>query len=496
MAWPHLPKQESEEVRRERALPVSLIGDLIDGSEEGLAIVDGDERVAYINPAGARLMGVSPEELIGGRSPFAELERNRELEVRIRHASDGQNRMVHFRSTAAWRRERQVSAFADTAAAIAREPALEVVLDRLADEVRSVTGMPMCAVVLLDGPDGQLRYAGKSGLPPDYINRLEVARRNGAPMVTTEAFRLREPVVARGCRTRVLADQRWAPVHDLLRDVDWDTFVSVPLVVRQRAIGALNGFHHAGHDPDEEDVRFLSVMADHAAIAVDNARMLATLKLRAADTERERLARDLHDSVNQALFSLSLQARGVELTTAQREPELATQLADLRELAQNALSEMRALIQFRRPAELRDEGLVRGLERLAAATQQRSGLCIRVERPPGHLVVDELLEDDLYRLVQEALNNAVKHAHAHEARIVFRPKVENSGDLVLEVTDDGVGLRVTDSSAPTFGMSTMRERAERHGAHFEVHSRQGGSGTMVRVTVPGALLGRTMEGTQ
>ena len=497
MARPEVPPAKQPSSRESFGpaagdLPPTVLAALVEGCDQGLAVVDDRGRITFVNAAGARLLDARPEDLIGKASPFGAggPRRNGDLEVRIEPAGDSGSRTVHFQGSVQERRARQVTAFADTAAAIAQEPALDIVLDRLADEVRAVTGMPICTVALIDGPDEQVRYAGKSGLPPDYVERLEAVRRNGAPMVTTEAFRLRRPVVAPGCRARVLADPRWAPAHELLADVDWDTFVAVPLVVRGRAIGALTGFHYTGHDPDDEDVRFLSVMANQAAIAVDNARMFATLKLRAADAERERLARDLHDSVSQALFSLSLQARGVELGAATRQdnPELAAQLADLRQLAQHALSEMRALIQFRRPAELRDEGLVRGLERLAAATEQRTALHVHLDPPPEHLVIDEFVEDDLFRLVQEALNNVVKHAHASRARIVLRPADEDPGSLVLEVIDDGIGLQPASSSGTSFGMTTMRERAERHGARFAIAPGADGTGTIVRVVLPGVLL--------
>lgn len=467
---------------------------LVGRSAEGLAVLDGGGRTVYVNPAGAELLGSTPMDVLGRPSPFAQLPvgtttAHGDLQIRVRPVPGTDSRTVHFRVRRALRRERQVTAFANTAAAIARESTLEIVLDRLAAEVRRATGMATCAVVLMDGPGEEIRYVGRSGLPPDYVERFEAARRNGAPMVTVEAFQTRRTVVARGIRERVLSDERWAPAHDLVRDVDWDTFVAAPLVVRGRAIGALNGFHVAGHEPDAEDVRFLSVMADHAAIAVDNARMFASLQLRAAEHERARLARDLHDSVNQALFSLTMQARGIELGAARHaDPDLAVQLTELRELAQSALREMRALIQFRRPAELRDEGLVRGLERLAAATSQRTGLPVRVLAPDESLPIDQFLEEDLFRLIQEALNNVVKHAQATRADVVLQ--ATDDGSLVVEVVDDGTGVPLeSDPGAVAvavggIGMATMRERAEHHGGRLEISRGPAGRGTRVRVVVP------------
>ena len=462
---------------------------LVGRSSEGLAVLDAQGHTIYVNPMGATLLGSTADELLGRPSPFSDLPIGMttepgDLQVRISRVPESGMRTVHFRVQRTLRRERQVAAFANTAAAIARDASLETVLDRLAAEVRAATGMATCAVVLMDGPGDEIRYVGRSGLPSDYVELFEAARRNGAPMVTADAFHTGRAIVSPGTRERVLADERWAPVHDLARDSDWDTFLAAPLVVRGRAIGALSGFHVRGHEPDDDDVRFLSVMADHAAIAVDNARMFAGLQLRAAEHERARLARDLHDSVSQALFSLTMQARGIELGVAagDPDPDLVLQLTELRELAQSALREMRALIQFRRRAELRDEGLARGLERLAAATSQRTGLPVGVRALGAALPIDEFLEEDLFRLIQEALNNVVKHAQATRAEIVLRTLEE--GSLVVQVDDDGAGIPDRAPGAGGIGMSTMRERAEHHGGRLEITGGPDGHGTRVRAGGP------------
>jgi signal transduction histidine kinase len=471
-------------------LPARLLAELLQHCPEGIAVLDDEGSTVFVNEAGAELLGSTPSKLLGREPRLAALADGEgrapdDLDPPvIRRLADG-GTAVYFHHCGASRRDRQAAAFANTAAMIAREAPIDVVLDRLAAEVSVASGLAICAIVLIEGPDDQIRYVGKCGLPPDYVERFEAARRNGAPDVTTEAFRGRRAIVARGTRARVLADGRWAPTHDLVRDVDWDTFVAVPLVVRGQAIGALNGFYNAGREPDADDIRFLSVMASHAAIAVDNARMVTRLQLRAAEEERSRLARDLHDSVTQALFSLSLQARGIELSAkASGQRELVGQLRELSELTQEALSDMRALIYFRHPAELRDQGLVYGVRQLAHDVFRRSGLPVQVTAPED-LVVADLLDEDVFRLIQEALNNVVKHAHAARAEIALR--MSPDGCLEIEVIDDGVGVPCDGLTAQAgFGMATMRERAERHGGKLVIVRGHGGQGTWVRVSVPRA----------
>jgi signal transduction histidine kinase len=395
---------------------------------------------------------------------------------------------VPARQAARW--GRLTAAFAEAASVIAREADLTTVLDRLASEVRAVTGLLTCAILLVDEVTEALHHVGRSGLPEDYPERVEEARRNGAPMATLEAYRQRRAVVAPGSHARVLGDPRWAPTHDIVRDNDWDTFVAVPLIVRGESIGVLNGFSPGGSEPWAVDVPFLQVMADHAAIAVDNARMSAELQLRAAEEERQRLARDLHDSVNQALFSLTVSSRGLELRVRDSDaacPDrdaLAGELGELRALAQEALGDMRSLIAHRRPLELRDHGLVRAVETLAESTSRRTGLVVEVHADrEGALPVGRAAEEDLFRLVQEALNNVVKHARARTVAVEIL--TDGADGLAIEVTDDGVGLRESSGAGAHFGMRTMRERATRHGARLTVGPGPGAVGTRVRVCVPG-----------
>lgn len=387
---------------------------------------------------------------------------------------------------------RQTAAFAEAASVIAREAELSTVLDRLASEVRAVTGLLTCAIILVDEVTEALRHVGGSGLPDDYPTRVEEARRNGAPMVTLEAYRLRRAVVATGSRARVLADPRWAPTQNIVRHNDWDTFVAVPLIVRGNAIGVMTGFSPGGTEPSPEDMQFLQIMADHAAIAVDNARMSAELQLRAVEGERQRLARDMHDSVSQAIFSLTLHARGLELRV--QEPgetpldrqELADGLRELRVLAQEALSEMRSLIECRRPLELRDGGLLRALGTLAESTARKTGLTVEVHTGlEGQPHLEQSVEEDLFRLVQEALNNVAKHAQART--VAVEVLAEGPRGLAVEVIDDGVGLGEPSGVRAHFGMETMRERATRHGARLTFGPGPEGIGTRVRVSLPDVL---------
>ncbi|MBV9001233.1 MAG: MASE1 domain-containing protein, partial [Solirubrobacterales bacterium] len=200
--------------------------------------------------------------------------------------------------------------------------------------------------------------------------------------------------------------------------------------------------------------------------------------------ERQRIARDLHDSVSQTLFSMTLHARTAQLAMDKQDlPQdgpLGRSVAQLRELSQGALAEMRALIFELRPDALAEEGLVAALRKQAAALSSRTGLQVAVEGPDRRLDVTPATEEHLYRLALEALNNTVKHADARTATITLTVAGER---LELAVNDDGLGFDTNSEHPGHLGLRTMQERASALGGTLEVHS-QAGRGTTVRLVIP------------
>ncbi|MFN8621535.1 MAG: GAF domain-containing protein [Chloroflexota bacterium] len=195
--------------------------------------------------------------------------------------------------------------------------------------------------------------------------------------------------------------------------------------------------------------------------------------------ERARLARELHDSVTQALFSMTLTTRSIELLV-DRDPDGAKRmLGELRVLERDALAEMRALIFELRPGHLEELGLEQALRMHATAVQGRTGLPIAVECtlvPRAPLRV----EDALYRIAQEAIHNVVKHAGASQVTVRLDAV---DGDLTLRVTDDGAGFDPTDIPAGHLGLTSMRARAEGVGGRMTIDS-EPGQGTRLAVAVP------------
>ena len=201
----------------------------------------------------------------------------------------------------------------------------------------------------------------------------------------------------------------------------------------------------------------------------------------AALEERQRLARELHDSVTQALFSTTLHARAAQLAFEQTgldaDGPLGRSIADVRELTQGALAEMRALIFELRPGALAEEGLTQALRKQAAALSAREGIDILVDLPQDRLSLSVTTEEHLYRIVLEALHNTVKHAGAEHAWVRL---TRNDRELTFEVIDDGAGFDPAQPAPGHMGLHTMTDRANAIGATLSIDSAPG-QGTTVRI---------------
>jgi signal transduction histidine kinase len=214
-------------------------------------------------------------------------------------------------------------------------------------------------------------------------------------------------------------------------------------------------------------------------VAIQNAELYERAQQAASLEERQRLARELHDSVSQALYGIALGARTAR-TLLDRDPQKAAEPVDyVLSLAEAGLTEMRALIFELRPESLETEGLVAALEKQVAAARARYGLSVDANlgpEPDAPLDVKEAI----YRVAQEALHNVVKHARARHVQL--RLAIEG-GALTLEVQDDGAGFDPSGEFPGHMGLTSMRERVGRLAGEIEITSapRQG---TRVRARVP------------
>jgi signal transduction histidine kinase len=250
-----------------------------------------------------------------------------------------------------------------------------------------------------------------------------------------------------------------------------------PLQAGGRGLGLLSVLREPGRTFSLEEVALLGSLADQIGLAVEGDRLRQLAQRASVLAERGRLARDLHDSVTQLLYGLVTltEAGQVQLEAAAPEAIQHT-LARIGETARQALKEMRLYIHQLRPAVLAEEGLVGGLHQRLAAVEGRSDVQARLLADES-IELPAPMEEALYHIAREALNNALKHARAASVSVTLSRQAEQ---VVLEIMDDGCGFDPESVGQAGMGLTNMRERAESIGGALTVTSKPG-AGTRVTV---------------
>jgi len=293
---------------------------------------------------------------------------------------------------------------------------------------------------------------------------------------------------------RVLERGRSERIDSLLDDPEVDqqatrrlgvhSALYVPLIVRGQGIGVVIAHDKQGATPvfSEDDLRLAESLAARAAIAVDLSERVSRDSVRrvveAQELERARLARELHDETGQALTSILLGLKPLEQTADSAEAREA--LTSVRELVISTLQDVRRLAVELRPSALDDFGLVPAVERLTDTFREQSGLQVDLESQLGEERLATEAETTLYRVIQEALTNVIKHAEAERVSILLQRK--NSAVLAV-VEDDGSGFDPGSTREDALGLAGMRERVSLAGGRLQVESTPG-SGTTVVAEVP------------
>jgi signal transduction histidine kinase len=262
-----------------------------------------------------------------------------------------------------------------------------------------------------------------------------------------------------------------------------DTFSAMlltPLIIGGQPYGVLAAYYRDARTFSAEDVREAQSLADQAALGIESARLRERAGQAAALDERNRLARELHDSVTQSLYSVTLYAEAAaRQVEAGNQEAVIDHLRALRDTSRDALREMRLLIYELRPPEIERIGLAAALRARLQAVETRGGLRAELVQE-GDENVAVSVQQELYHIAREALNNSLKHAQANHivVRLLYHPD-----RTVLEVQDDGAGFDVeAGMDAGGMGLHTMQERAERLGGRLEIQTVEG-TGTLVRVTL-------------
>jgi signal transduction histidine kinase len=387
--------------------------------------------------------------------------------------------LVEERTAEIEQRRRVAEGLREIVAVLNSDRPLDEVLDYVVVQARDLMGAEAAVLHRMEPGVERVDVEASSGLP-ESLGGLKAIPLSASG--ADEAILDRQPFAIQDLAAGVAREEgegeggQWLAAARQL----YGSFLAVPLVVGGAVDRSLAFYFANPQSFSDERVRLAVALADQAALAIANAQLRAQVEQSAVAEERGRLARELHDSVTQSLYSLTLLAEAGQRTAASGQLEAAERyLGRVGEIGQQALREMRLLVYQLRPLALEEEGLAGALQQRLDAVERRAGVEARLV-VDGELAMAPMIEEAFYRIAQEALNNALKHASPTMVDVTIRAE----GDEVeLRVRDNGAGFDIgRQPDGGGLGLVSMRERAERVGGELVVESMPG-EGTEIRVVL-------------
>jgi signal transduction histidine kinase len=369
-------------------------------------------------------------------------------------------------------RTRELATLNTIAAQVSQSLDLAEIMNNALDQVLGTMGMESGEAFRLDEESQALIAIAHRGLSEEFVRAT--ARLPLQISVAGQAAREGQPLAVQ------VDGYPEGEFRNLVEREGLQFVTSIPLMAHGRTVGAINMGTRSPRALTSEELSLLAAIGHQIGVAVENARLYEQAQQLAVVQERNRLARDLHDSVTQALYGVTLYAEATARQLSSGEIDLAaSHLSEIRNTAQESLREMRLLIFELRLPSLRQEGLAAALQARLEAVEGRVGMVAEF-KAEGEGRLSAEVEEGLYRIAQEALNNTLRHAHASSVTVRL---AYNNGTVNLEIVDDGIGFDPTTAQEQGgFGLRGMEERAARLGGKLIVHSGPG-EGTKIRVEV-------------
>ena len=368
----------------------------------------------------------------------------------------------------------QMAALEAATRAIAGVLSLPEVLQLIVDRVRELASARYAAL----GIAGQ--FGGIQQFITSGITERERARIGALPrgrgllgLIIREGRTIRIDDIA-GDPNRAGFPPQHPPMH---------TFLGVPVTVKGRPVGNFYLTEKVGGQPfSEADERLVETFALHAGIAIENARLHEDVQRLAIVDERDRIGRDLHDSIIQSLYAIGLSLEDVAKLMSEDPPEAEARVDRAIDALNTVIGELRTFIFGLRPELLDRAGLAVGLAALASEFRVNTSLDVRLDT--DGIRGDELTPDravELLQIAREGLSNVARHARANEVSVTLSTRDRS---IILAVKDDGIGFRPDEPRPPAHrGLTNMRERAAGIGATLTIASTER-AGTTITVRVP------------
>ncbi len=357
---------------------------------------------------------------------------------------------------------------------VASEPLdLDMTLERVLEILVRAIGARAGVIHLIDEKSRRLQMNAQQGLPLGRLVSLEALSLSETSW--SELLNAAEPLAALDVR----GDERLPQLIRQPLPGGMPTYVGAPIRVENHPIGLLSVFGAQIQENAIETLALLMTIADQVGGYVERASLIQRAERAAVIEERQRLARELHDSVTQLLYSQVLfSGAGLKMLNQGDVDRVDMHLGRIHQAALQALKEMRLLVYELRPETLLEEGLMAVLERRLNSVERRTGVDARLE-VQGDPSLDLGTQMALYRIAEEALNNTLKHAEASTVAIKL---AREAGRFTLEIQDDGLGFApgIQDGRGG-MGLANMRARAAELGGELHLFSAPG-QGTRVTVT--------------
>ena len=370
-------------------------------------------------------------------------------------------------------RTRELSTLYEVTAVASESLNLRDTLERSLDRVLKALNTERGAIALIDEANESLQIEAYRGLPAQLVDQVNLLRHGEG---------VGHWIVEHGVPLVIFDMSQDDRVPENMRGViPPAAYVGVPMRAQGKALGVLGVLREVRDQFSVEEVALLASIADQVGVAIQNARLYQRAQQLGVIEERQRLARDLHDSVTQSIYSVTLFAEVSRRMTLEGNTEQVSEYLDeLRETAQQALKELRLLVYELRPSLLEEEGLLGALQQRLNTVEQRAGVQSDL-RVSDEMTMPRSSETELYHIAQEALNNSLKHSGA--THVVVEIQIED-GEIIMNISDNGTGFDIAElQQVQGVGLTSMRERAQKLHGTLAIDSAPN-TGTTISVRIP------------
>jgi signal transduction histidine kinase len=366
-------------------------------------------------------------------------------------------------------RTRDLSVLYQVTSVVSAHRDLGSITDNALDEILLAVNANLGSIHFRSPDGSNFRLVSQSGIPVDLLDELRVLPVGGH--FIGSIIESNEPLV--------IMDYKHDPkVPEALLQLDCQVYIGTPIRIRGQIQGVLSVYLETTQQYNTDNVRLLMMVVDQLGIALERAQLQAQAEEAVVMEERQRLARELHDAVTQSLYSLTLMADAARKFNDQTMWARSEHyLRMVQSTAKDALKEMRLLVFDLRPTALEEEGFVNALRQRLETVESRARVETRFD--VEEIVAPEIeVQVALYRIAQEALNNALKHSQATSMTVKY---FAGKDKVSLSIKDNGRGFDPSLESGG-IGMRSMRERAEKIGGEFSVMSSKE-AGTSIIVSI-------------